>query len=275
MITCGDGKLITATHFGFKGNPTVLISPAIGTQRRYYQNFAKFLYENGFQVLTFDYRGIGEYGTSSNEEDDTLTNWGEQDLTAAIQWAYDNDPNQPITLVGHSVAGQIFPLAKNKSLVKAAYFVASQTASNYYWETPYRWGVQLFWNLVLPTTTTLTGKLPSWAYGGKHDLPKSIAEEWAAWGKHKNGIMQDCEERRRSFKSISAPLRFISISDDRILAPKPAVAQLMSQYGSVNKEHHHWYPEEFGKKSIGHFGFFRKENSEMWEDVNFWLRKFV
>lgn len=275
MIKCGDGKLIAATHYGFEGSPMVIVSPALGTQRGYYQAFANFLFENGFQVLTFDYRGVGESKMSLTDPEATLTNWGEQDLTAVIQWSHDHDPKQPITLVGHSVAGQLFPLAKNKHLVKAAYFVASQTASNYYWENPQRWGVKLFWNLILPTTTTLTGKLPSWAYGGKYDLPKYAATEWAEWGRHKNGIVQDCEARRRSFKNIMIPLRFISLQDDKMLAPQKAVVQLMDQYGSPRKEHYHWYPDDFGKKSIGHFGFFRAENKELWQDVQLWLARYV
>ncbi|MEM7298563.1 MAG: alpha/beta fold hydrolase [Bacteroidota bacterium] len=274
-IKCGDGKIITATHFGFERSPIVIISPALGTSRKYYDKFAKSLFETGFQVITFDYRGIGESSSNLSDSDASLTNWGEQDLTAVIQWAYDHNPTESISLVGHSIAGQLFPLAKNKNLVKAAYFVASQTASSFYWETPQRWRVKLFWNLVLPTTTSLTGKLPSWAYGGKYDLPRDAAEEWAEWGNHKNGVMKDCPYRMRAFKNVTIPLRFISMDDDKMLAPRKAVERLYQQYGSTAKEHHHWYPDEFGRKSIGHFGFFRSENEEMWQDAHLWLKRYI
>ncbi|MEQ8629120.1 alpha/beta fold hydrolase [Ekhidna sp.] len=275
MIECGDGKLIAATHFGREGKPTVIISAATGAQRSYYGRFAQSLVEQGFQVVTFDYRGIGDSTTKMNDPSASMTNWGELDLTAVINWVAKNGNNPQIFLVGHSVGGQIFPLARNKSLVRAAYFIASQTASRYYWTGPQKLSVMLLWNLILPTTTTLTGKLPNWAYGGKYDLPKGVAIEWATWGRHKNGVLQDDNNRLRAFKEVNIPLRFISIADDKLLAPKDAVEQLYHQYGSLNKEHHHWYPSDFGKRKIGHFGFFRKENSEMWDDVHLWLKRYV
>lgn len=275
MIECGDGQNISATHFGLAGSPAVIMSPAVGTQRKYYSKFALSLVEQGFQVVTFDYRGIGDSKIEMDDNSATLSNWGEQDLSSVIEWISKTENNPEILLVGHSVAGQLFPLATNSSKVKAAYFIASQTAASSYWSGPQKISVKLLWNLILPTTTTLTGKLPSWAYGGKYDLPKNVALEWATWGKHKNGVIQDCESRAKAFKEINIPMRFISLSDDRLLAPRKAVERLYHQYGSPFKDHQHWYPEDFGKKSIGHFGFFRSSNSEMWQDAHLWLKRHV
>lgn len=275
MIKCEDGKDIAATHFGHEGLPAVIISSAVGTTRGYYAKFAQSLVNHGFQVVTFDNRGIGESKAHMDDVDATLSSWGEKDLAAVINWIciHENEPH--ISLVGHSVAGQLFPLAKNRSYIRAAYFIASQTAASKYWSGRQRLSVNLLWNLILPATTSITGKLPSWAYGGKHDLPKHVATEWATWGKHQNGVLQDCPERVRAFKEIDIPLRFISIDDDHLLAPKRAVAQLFDQYGSVKKDHQHWFPADFGKKSIGHFGFFRSANQEMWQDVHLWLKRHV
>lgn len=273
LIECEDAKQIVATHFGHFGNPYVIVSPAVGTKRGYYANFASSLVSQGFQVVTFDYRGIGESKMKMDDESATLTSWGEKDLNAVIEWIWSNEGNPKIFLVGHSVAGQIFPLAPSRSKVQAAYFIGSQSVARQYWSGTKKWSVELLWNIVLPAATSLTGKLPSWAYGGKHDLPKYVAKEWASWGKHKNGVIQDCEKRAKAFKEISIPLRFISISDDRLLAPKKAVEKLYEQYGSVNKEHQHWFPEDFGKTSIGHFGFFRSSNSDMWNDAHLWLKR--
>ncbi len=275
LLTCEDGKKISATHFGYDGSPLVIVSSAVGTDRGYYSKFANYLVEQNFQVVTFDYRGIGESKAKKDDKSTCLSNWGVQDLTAVINWAKTKAQAESILLVGHSIAGQIFPLAKNKELVNAAYFVASQTASSSYWSGTQKLSVKLFWNLMLPTTTTLTGSLPAWTYGGKQPLPKYIAKEWAQWGRHKNGSLQDCQVRAKQFKEINIPLRFISISDDKMLAPKPAVERLVDQYGGSRKEHQHWYPDEFGKKSIGHFGFFRSVNSELWEDVGLWLDRHI
>ncbi|WP_462248573.1 alpha/beta hydrolase family protein [Ekhidna sp.] len=275
IIECPDGKSLTATHFGKVGRPAVIVSPAVGTQRGYYSKFALSLVEQGFQVVTFDYRGIGQSKVRMDDTSATMTSWGEVDLSSVINWVEKAEDSHEVFLVGHSVAGQLFPLAPNSSKVKAAYFVASQTAASNYWSGPQKLTVDLLWNFILPATTTLTGKLPSWAYGGKYDLPKYVAEEWASWGKHKNGVIQDSEHRAKAFKEVNIPMRFISISDDRLLAPRKAVERLYNQYGSSFKDHQHWYPEDFGKKSIGHFGFFRSSNSEMWQDVHLWLKRHV
>ena len=275
LLTCEDGTKLSATHFGLDGVPTVIISSALGAPRKYYSSFATYLVSKGFQVITYDYRGIGESNSTNSTDSVCLTNWGEQDMSSAIDWAKSKDPSQPVFMIGHSIAGQLFPLAKNKRKVSAAYFVASQTASSYYWTGTHKLSVLLFWNLMVPATTTLTGSLPAWTYGGKQKLPKPVALEWAKWGKHKNGVLQDCQVREHLFKEVGIPLRFISISDDKLLAPKSAVERLVDQYGSVRKEHYHWYPDEFGRKSIGHFGFFRSGNEELWEDVKLWLGRHV
>ncbi len=273
MIDCEDGQQLVATHFGEKGKPAVIIAAAVGAKRGYYAKFAQSLVGEDFQVVTFDYRGIGESKAKLNDASVTMSSWGEKDLTAVINWLCNHESNPDIYLVGHSVAGQIFPLAKNRSRVKAAYFIASQTASSSYWDGKEKFRANLLWNLFLPTTTSLTGKLPSWAYGGKHDLPKYAAKEWGTWGRHINGVLQDCEKRATAFKEINIPLKFISISDDKLLAPKRAVERLYSQYGSTYKDHQHWFPEDFGKTSIGHFGFFRSANSDLWRDTHLWLKK--
>lgn len=273
LLKCKDGTKLIASHFGLETSPLVIISSALGTERKYYSSFANYLVDQGFQVVTFDYRGVGD-SICSDESKVSMSNWGSQDLYEVIEWA-SNTQTDRILLVGHSIAGQVFPLAENKHKVAAAYFVASQTASSHYWSGAYKLPVQLLWNLMLPATTTLTGKLPAWAYGGKHDIPKYAAKEWASWGKHKNGVLQDCCEREKAFKEIQIPLRFISISDDKLLAPRKAVERLVDQYGSVRKEHQHWYPDEFGKKTIGHFGFFRENNDELWDDAKHWLSRHI
>lgn len=273
MIECADGVNIVATHFGHEGKPAVVISSAVGTKRGYYAKFALSLVEQGFQVVTFDYRGMGESKLKMNDEVATMSSWGEKDLSAVIDWLCKFEHNPHISLVGHSVAGQIFPLAKSKDKVKAAYFIASQTASSKYWSGSQKLSVNVLWNFILPTATTLTGKLPSWAYGGKYDLPKHVANEWAKWGRHENGVLQDCSERAEAFKEVNIPLRFVSIEDDNLLAPKKAVKRLYEQYGSADKDHQHWFPEDFGMPKIGHFGFFRPNNSEMWKEAHHWLKR--
>src|SRR5690242_17565370 len=66
---------------------TVLIASAMGIPRRFYRHYAGFLAEQGFVVLSFDYRGIGDSRKGSlwgNEA--SMAEWGGQDLQAALKW---------------------------------------------------------------------------------------------------------------------------------------------------------------------------------------------
>ena len=42
-----------------RSRPVVVIAPATSVHSRYYHRFADHLFQQGFDVLTFDYRGIG------------------------------------------------------------------------------------------------------------------------------------------------------------------------------------------------------------------------
>src|SRR2546421_3033841 len=44
----------------FADRPVVIINAATSVRCRYYSRFASFLFANGMDVITFDYRGIGE-----------------------------------------------------------------------------------------------------------------------------------------------------------------------------------------------------------------------
>ncbi|MEO0405018.1 MAG: alpha/beta hydrolase, partial [Bacteroidota bacterium] len=60
-IKCSDGFSLAGILFQpeqVKG--AVLIGPATGIKKEFYTNFASYLCENGYAVLTFENRGIGE-----------------------------------------------------------------------------------------------------------------------------------------------------------------------------------------------------------------------
>ena len=58
---CSDGVTL-AGHVWSQPSASaiVIVNPATGVLARYYHRYAKFLAEHGFEVITYDYRGIGE-----------------------------------------------------------------------------------------------------------------------------------------------------------------------------------------------------------------------
>ncbi len=60
-IICEDKVELSGTLYSPKEpKAAILISPATGIKRHFYNSFAQFLCENKFAVLTFDNRGIGD-----------------------------------------------------------------------------------------------------------------------------------------------------------------------------------------------------------------------
>ncbi len=274
-ISAKDGFLLAANFFQANTNVKgiVIIGSATAANKDYYNDFARFLNEWGYHVISFDYRGVGDsFDNNFKSFNHKMTDWGSKDLSAVIDWAGDNYPTSPIFLVGHSVLGQVFPLAANNKKVKAAYFVASQMAFYGHWSGISKLSVMLFWFVVIPFTTRFFGYLPVWILGGDNHLPASIAQDWQSFGQHKNGILGDDPIRKKAFETVSTPIKFIGLKDDDKFAPPKSVEALKSVYGAIANPLEIIDPEVVGSKNIGHFGFFRKRyRQNLWPDIIDWF----
>ncbi len=58
-VTAWNFAAISGVRISGRSNGSVIINPATGVAARYYHYYARFLAEHGFDVLTYDYRGIG------------------------------------------------------------------------------------------------------------------------------------------------------------------------------------------------------------------------
>ncbi len=273
-ITTSDKETLDCSLFTEKGNKGVLIiSSAVGVKRSFYRHIATHCANIGYTVVTFDYRGIGGSAKVNNPKNCTIHNWGFYDLSAVIDYADKNFTGKPIFLLGHSIAGQIFPFAHNNFKVKGAYFVAAQNASKTHWTGKDKMVVNLFWRVIIPLFTKTIGSLPGFAYGGAHKLPKYVAKEWAQWGKNENGALGAVDGASQKYAKVKSTAKFISFSDDNLLAPPKAAEALYQSYGSPKREYMQISPDNIGLSEIGHFKFFKREMQPLWEDINLWFRK--
>ena len=267
-IRAEDNFEIGATLFESEqpSDELIIIAPATAATQLFYRSYARYASkQRKVNVLTFDYRGVGEsLDGDIRTSDAQMSDWGFKDLRAVIDWAHEQ--NYTIYLLGHSIAGQLFPFTQSANKICASYFVGSQTASMHFWEGSAKLLVLFFWRLLLPLLTKIYGYLPGWSLGAQTPLPKGVAEEWRKWGLHKDGAIQGVPELQEMYSRVTGYIHFLNIGDDKILAPRNATEQLMWRYFSARTSLESIFPEDIGAEEIGHFGFFRSEFKDaLWD----------
>ena len=279
LIKVSDGYELAATEFD-GGNITkshvMIIASAAGTERTIYEAFAAFLANQGVQVITFDYRGIGEsLHTPIRSCTARMSDWGKKDLAGVLAWAKKRYPKAHITVLAHSAGGQILPLATNRRLIDSIILVGAQSEYWKLWPLRTRYLLLLMWTVVMPVLTILLGYMPNRFFGLGENLPKWIAREWGHWCRHKDYIARDEPELvYAQFASLKVPMLAYSFWDDWI-APKGAVDTLVSWYSSTQLTRRHIGEKDTEYHYIGHYGFFREHHKRtMWEmGVLAWLKK--
>lgn len=99
---------------------TILVASATGVLQGFYRRFAEYAVSHGFDVVTFDYRGIGRSAPRSLKGFEMdFRDWAVKDLGALID-RLDHE-SAPLYLVGHSYGGHALGLLKNHSRITAAY----------------------------------------------------------------------------------------------------------------------------------------------------------
>lgn len=285
VLEATDGLHLAATRFRPAADPSarVLIGSATGVPRGYYAGFARALAARGFEAVTFDYRGIGDSAPPRLRGfEASMADWGRLDLAGALRWvrgqtsalsALSALPPLPALFVGHSVAGQVLPLAEGADALAAVLLVGSMSGNARNWRGHRRVIVELFWHGVVPLATAAFGRLPGWAMGGGEDLPAGVARQWARWGKHPAHLLGEHPEVRTRARGITAPCLSLSFEDD-FYAPRAAVDTLASWYGPRGGARLHVHPRDLGARKIGHFGCFRTiRREDLWVRMIDWLAR--
>lgn len=273
-VSARDGLRLAATLYGGGDGPVVVVASAMGVPQRFYRPFARDLAAGGFRALTFDYRGIGASVVPQGEDYAVdVAAWGEDDLDGVLRFAREELGAPSLALVGHSVGGQLLPLADQAQHLDAAYLVASQSGHWRHWDGAWRWKMAASWYLMMPAVTAALGKLPSRLLGGGDDVPAGVARQWARWGRHRDYVLSHRDDVPERFSRLRFPLTMVQITDDE-MAPPRAVDALASYYTGATTTRRVVDPREVGRGSIGHFGFFRQKHGQvLWPSVHAFFRE--
>jgi predicted alpha/beta hydrolase len=267
QLVSTDGFPLAATHWsnGDAARGVVLIAPATGAPHRFYRHFAGALVGAGFEVLSWDWRGMAASASAEGMRDPRLTMraWGERDLTAAIAWADHQAAGRRVMIIGHSFGGQAIGLAQNAARLERAVLIGAQHGYVGLWPWRLQPALRLLWRVVMPAAAALLGRFPSSALGLGLDLPAGVAREWATW----------CARREHlgtwdGHARLTIPMLALSFDDDPFAPRRPAV-ELLAKYANARIHHQH-----LRREGLGHFGFFRPGLAERrWRMVIEFLRR--
>ncbi len=274
-IAARDGRALAATVFAPAAAPhaAVLINSATAVPRKIYRGFATYLAQQGFAVLTYDYRGIGGSRPETLKGFDVrMRDWAALDVTAAVDHMRSVWPNVPLSVVGHSFGGQTIGLVPNNSEISRALLVAAQAGYWRLFHSPEKYRVYLFMAVFGRGLARMLGYVPG-RLGLGEDVPRDVFLEWTDWVTRPRYFFDDPSlEALENFPRYRGALRAMCMTDDP-WATAPAVDLLCAGFTGTKAERVNIDPRAVGAKRIGHFGFFRPEHrASLWRDAAEWLR---
>lgn len=285
-IQTADGYVIKGfewRHPGMDEDRTMaVINAATSVRCRYYARFADFLFRSGFDVITYDYRGIGGSRPASLRGfEASWESWGTLDFEAVLRHVVAARPEQHIDVVAHSVGGFVTGLAPSNHLLRRVFTVGAQIA---YWRDfapANRLEMVTKWQVVMPLLTTLMGYFPGQALGWLEDTPRGVVKDWATRMRRLESLARkgdgsnDIPEREALVahcSAMTAPTLAVSVTDDEF-GTVPAIERLLGYFRNSPATHLRISPESIAQSEIGHFAFFNSRFEEnLWKIPLEWLR---
>ena len=204
--------------------PVVIINPATSVHSRYYSRFATFLFSQGFDVVTYDYRGIGGSRPASLRGfQASWLDWGHLDFEAVLRHTDRSFPGQPIHVVAHSIGGFVIGLAPSNHLIRGIFTMGAQFAHWRDYAPGHRLVMLAKWHVAMPALTAVFGYFPGKRLGWLEDTPRGVVRDWASsWRRiedtcRRGSLALENVDRStlvRQFGAVSAPTLAVGMTDD-------------------------------------------------------------
>ncbi len=264
-----DGAALAVRHYAPPAatqQGLVVVAAAMGVPQAYYTDFATWLAQQGWQVVSFDYRGHGESRPGTRHGGlrgfrANLFDWA-RDYEAVLAWARAQEPQGPLYLLGHSLGGQLPGLVRNRQLIDGMLGVA---AGSGYWRhnaPPTKRVAPLLWYLLVPLATPLFGYFPGKRLGAVGDLPAGVIRQWRRWCLNPQySVGAEGAAARASFDAVRFPVLSLALSDDEMLSTE-SMRSLLGLYRQAPRKLVALAPQQVGARRIGHLGLFRREHAQ-------------
>jgi predicted alpha/beta hydrolase len=274
-LRAADGRELAAHWFGAsERRGGIVINAGTGFPQTFYFKLAAYAAGRGYDVLVYDYRGMGASAPPDIATETTrMSDWGLLDMRAALAAAAERAQGAPLATLGHSIGGQFLGLLKNHVLARAHVQIA--TSIGYWpWEhAPFRYLAWWFWRVHGPLMLAMKGYIPTGGGWAGLPLPRGVYEEWRRWclrpehfGPELSASLKD-----NVFAEIRAPLLTVGFTDDPI-ATRRTVGAINRFFPNAQRESRWYSPADAGGKRIGHEGFFASRNRDtLWRPVLDWI----
>ncbi|MFW1859755.1 alpha/beta fold hydrolase [Acinetobacter defluvii] len=245
----------------------IILASATGVPQGFYRRFSEYMTQYGYQVLTFDYRGVGASSPKNLKGFEmSYLDWGKLDLAGAID--YFADEQRPLFVVGHSYGGQALGLTPNHAKVTAMYCFGTGAGWHGYMPLKERLKVQVIWNIVFPPIVAVTGYLPWSKFNMGADLPRGVYQQWRKWCKNPTYFFSDPEQAalKDLYAQVKVPIYAVAALDDDWALPNSRHA-FMQHYQNAEMHYIDIAANHLGLKQIGHMGYFRQGSEAIWDQL--------
>lgn len=246
----------------------LLINSATGVKQQVYFSFAHYFSEQGFTVITYDYRGIG---LSKPKEmkgfHGSMRIWGSKDYKTLTQYIKTEFSGYRKYCLGHSVGALILGMNEDSEIFEELIFVGTQNAFVGNLKLKTKIEAYLGFGIVQPLTTSLLGYFPANWFGLGESLPKNCAYDWRTLILNKKSTNRLLEKIDDYSKNLTQKVFVIRAEDDVWLTEKGVLSLLNNTYPNLTPTYRLVKTSESEKKEIGHVNFFRSYNSKLWDII--------
>ncbi len=254
-------------------NKVLIINSATAVSQKLYHHYASYMAVHGYDVITYDYRGIADSRPKKLRGFQTsFMDWGDKDFSGVISYTKKEFPNRKILVMGHSIGGTIIGMTKKNTEIEGIINIGAQTAYYKDWNKKQRRKIYFLWHILLPWITNIVGYFPGKKLGMLEDVPKGVIQQWHNRRKHTD-MKKQLENNgiELFYNAYQSKLLTLGIEDDPI-GTEPAIQRVHELFEASNKQLEIIKLEDISIDKIGHFGFFsRKFKDSLWNKTLQWF----
>ncbi|MCD9853555.1 alpha/beta hydrolase [Epilithonimonas sp. JDS] len=246
----------------------LLINSATGVKQQIYFSFAQFFAEQGFTVITYDYRGIGLSKPKKMKGfQASMRIWGTVDYRAITNYIIINFPDYRKFCLGHSLGALILGMNADSKMFEELVFVGTQNAfvGNLKFKTKIE--AYLGFGIAQPLSTKILGYFPGNWFGLGESLPAGSAFDWQTLILNRKSTNKLLEKVKDYSKDLTQKVFVIRAEDDAWLTEKGVRSLLEGTYPNMKPTYRLIKTSESEKNEIGHINFFRSYNRKLWNII--------